>query len=74
MGHVSLEWKPEVNRQLDLPIDGVIWATTLYISFPLRGYGPGQVNDESGGDHGCTGARLCTGHGIGYAEGGLADE
>lgn len=42
VGHVSLEWKPETNNQLDLPTHGVIWATTLYISFPLRGCGLGR--------------------------------
>lgn len=31
-----------MSRQLDLPSEGVIWATTLYISFPLRGYGLGR--------------------------------
>lgn len=42
VGHVGLEWKSEANRQLGLPTDGVVWATTLYISFPLRGYGLGR--------------------------------
>lgn len=41
VGHIGLEWKPETDRKLGLPTAGVVWATTLYISFPLRGSGLG---------------------------------
>ena len=50
IGHIGLEWKPEFDKTLGLPAEGVVWPIVLFISFPLRGYGLGgsamrQVED-----------------------------
>ncbi|KAL2107871.1 hypothetical protein VUR80DRAFT_4660 [Thermomyces stellatus] len=41
IGHIGLEWKPETDRKLGLPGEGVVWPIALFISFPLRRYGLG---------------------------------
>lgn len=50
VGHIGLEWKPEFDKTLGLPAEGVVWPVLLFISLPLRGYGLGgsamrQVED-----------------------------
>lgn len=41
IGQIGLEWKPEFDKTLGLPAEGVVWPVLLFISFPLRGYGLG---------------------------------